>query len=96
VPHDRSRVLLPLAFCRECGQEYDTVVHHRRERLRWHIYVPCGIFWKNLPIAKLKYPLAPNYAFEYNDGESIKRASQNDGSQTNHHGGDAGVLARRR
>lgn len=28
VPHDRSRVLLPLAFCRECGQEYYTVVHH--------------------------------------------------------------------
>lgn len=25
VPHDRSRVLLPLAFCRECGQEYYTV-----------------------------------------------------------------------
>jgi ATP-dependent helicase YprA (DUF1998 family) len=22
VPHDRSRVLLPLVFCRECGQEY--------------------------------------------------------------------------
>lgn len=25
VPGDRSRVLLPLAFCRECGQEYYTV-----------------------------------------------------------------------
>ncbi len=22
VPHDRNRILLPLAFCRECGQEY--------------------------------------------------------------------------
>lgn len=28
VPGDRTRVLLPLAFCRECGQEYYTV---RRE-----------------------------------------------------------------
>lgn len=25
VPHDRQRVLLPLAFCRECGQEYFVV-----------------------------------------------------------------------
>ena len=25
VPGDRSRVLLPMAFCRECGQEYYTV-----------------------------------------------------------------------
>src|SRR5205085_10065319 len=22
VPHDRDKVLLPLVFCRECGQEY--------------------------------------------------------------------------
>lgn len=31
VPHDRSRVLLPLVFCRECGQEYYVVrkVHDR-------------------------------------------------------------------
>lgn len=25
VPHDRSRVLFPLAFCRQCGQEYYVV-----------------------------------------------------------------------
>src|SRR5690606_26221304 len=25
VPHDRSRVLYPLCFCRECGQEYYVV-----------------------------------------------------------------------
>jgi superfamily II DNA/RNA helicase len=25
VPHDRNRILLPLAFCRECGQEYYVV-----------------------------------------------------------------------
>jgi hypothetical protein len=30
VPGDRARVLLPLAFCRECGQEYYTV-RARRE-----------------------------------------------------------------
>ena len=28
VPGDRSRVLLPLAFCRECGQEYYVVRRH--------------------------------------------------------------------
>jgi len=28
MPHDRSRVLLPLAFCRQCGQEYYVVRHH--------------------------------------------------------------------
>lgn len=28
VPHDRTRVLLPVAFCRECGQEYYTVFRH--------------------------------------------------------------------
>jgi superfamily II DNA/RNA helicase len=28
VPGDRSRVLLPLAFCRECGQEYYSVREH--------------------------------------------------------------------
>ncbi|MBK9751361.1 MAG: DEAD/DEAH box helicase [Chloroflexi bacterium] len=25
VPHDRDRILVPLCFCRECGQEYYTV-----------------------------------------------------------------------
>ena len=28
VPGDRSRILLPVAFCRECGQEYYTVYRH--------------------------------------------------------------------
>ena len=28
VPGDRSRVLLPVAFCRECGQEYYTVLRY--------------------------------------------------------------------
>ena len=31
VPNDRSRVLLPLVFCRECGQEY-YVVRKVRDR----------------------------------------------------------------
>lgn len=30
VPHDRSKVLRPMAFCRECGQEYYVV---RRQKL---------------------------------------------------------------
>ncbi|MBN1811811.1 MAG: DEAD/DEAH box helicase [Anaerolineae bacterium] len=29
VPGDRQRTLLPLAFCRECGQEYYTVWQHQ-------------------------------------------------------------------
>ena len=28
VPGDRDRLLLPLAFCRECGQEYYTVLRY--------------------------------------------------------------------
>ncbi len=28
VPGDRTRILLPVAFCRECGQEYYTVYRH--------------------------------------------------------------------
>ena len=28
VPHDRTRVLLPVAFCRQCGQEYYVVRQH--------------------------------------------------------------------
>ncbi len=32
VPGDRDRVLLPLAFCRECGQEYYTVGRRKRPR----------------------------------------------------------------
>jgi len=42
VPGDRNRVLLPLAFCRECGQEYYTV---RREDAggAGHHFVPRGM-----------------------------------------------------
>jgi hypothetical protein len=29
VPGDRDRVLLPLSFCRECGQDYYTVARHK-------------------------------------------------------------------
>ena len=29
VPGDRDRVLLPLSFCRECGQDYYTVGRHK-------------------------------------------------------------------
>jgi hypothetical protein len=31
VPGDRDRILLPLAFCRECGQDYYTVGRRRGE-----------------------------------------------------------------
>jgi ATP-dependent helicase YprA (DUF1998 family) len=33
VPGDRSRILLPLAFCRQCGQEYFVVARHSRGTL---------------------------------------------------------------
>ena len=32
IPGDRDRILLPLAFCRECGQEYLVVVAQTRHR----------------------------------------------------------------
>ncbi len=40
VPGDRRRVILPLAFCRECGQEYYTVRRHRDEAKGSVAYLP--------------------------------------------------------
>lgn len=40
VPNDRTRVLLPLAFCRECGQEYYTVFRHHDRTTDTTIYLP--------------------------------------------------------
>lgn len=34
VPNDRDRIMLPLAFCRECGQDYYTVWLHEEGSLR--------------------------------------------------------------
>lgn len=39
VPGDRNRLLLPLAFCRECGQEYYTVRRGREEETGLHRFV---------------------------------------------------------
>ena len=39
VPGDRSKVLLPLAFCRECGQEY-FVVKRANGANGKHVYLP--------------------------------------------------------
>jgi hypothetical protein len=38
VPHHREKALLPLGFCRECGQEYYVV--SRVSRSGFHAYVP--------------------------------------------------------
>lgn len=40
VPGDRSRIFLPLAFCRECGQEYYTVRHQQNENGVGQIFTP--------------------------------------------------------
>ena len=40
VPGDRNRVLLPVAFCRECGQEYYTVVQQKDTRTGEVNYLP--------------------------------------------------------
>lgn len=40
VPGDRDRVLLPLAFCRECGQEYYTVRRATDPDTRVRIFSP--------------------------------------------------------
>lgn len=38
VPHDRSKILLPLVFCRECGQEYYCVrTSHDGESGTWKL-----------------------------------------------------------
>jgi ATP-dependent helicase YprA (DUF1998 family)/very-short-patch-repair endonuclease len=40
VPGDRSRVLLPLAFCRECGQEYYVVRRIKDQQTGLYTFIP--------------------------------------------------------
>ncbi|RJQ26589.1 DEAD/DEAH box helicase [Candidatus Parcubacteria bacterium] len=40
VPNDRNRKLLPIAFCRECGQEYYVVRENYNEELGKRIFEP--------------------------------------------------------
>ncbi len=40
VPGDRDRILLPLAFCRECGQEYYVVRRVKDQQTGQHTYIP--------------------------------------------------------
>ena len=40
VPGDRDRVLLPLAFCRECGQEYYAVLRFKDAKTEAIVYRP--------------------------------------------------------
>jgi ATP-dependent helicase YprA (DUF1998 family) len=40
VPGDRNRILLPVAFCRECGQEYYTVLRHEDPQTNAITYLP--------------------------------------------------------
>jgi superfamily II DNA/RNA helicase/very-short-patch-repair endonuclease len=44
VPGDRSRVLLPLAFCRECGQDYYTVRRVQRQEHSLVAFEPRELF----------------------------------------------------
>ncbi|MCE0540440.1 protein kinase [Kineosporia rhizophila] len=39
-PHSNGKILLPLAFCRECGQEFLTVWRTRRENGDGYVYEP--------------------------------------------------------
>nr|MBA2441837.1 DEAD/DEAH box helicase [Rubrobacter sp.] len=43
VPEDRSRVLMPLAFCRECGQEYYPVREYQDSGSYGQVFRPRGI-----------------------------------------------------
>ncbi len=40
VPGDRSRILLPLAFCRECGQEYYVVRRVKDQQTGLYTFIP--------------------------------------------------------
>ena len=40
VPGDRERILLPLVFCRECGQEYYCVASAADQETRRRVFVP--------------------------------------------------------
>lgn len=43
VPGDRSRVLLPLVFCRECDQEYYCVRVTVHSDANKKLYIPCEL-----------------------------------------------------
>lgn len=43
VPGDRGRVLLPLAFCRECGQEYYTVWKSGADQVGKRVFTPRNV-----------------------------------------------------
>lgn len=38
VPNDRNRILFPLIFCRECGQEYYCVHRHQDHETKRYVY----------------------------------------------------------
>jgi len=40
VPGDRTRILLPLVFCRECGQEYYCVRYHHDDESGARMFTP--------------------------------------------------------
>ncbi|MBW2121250.1 MAG: hypothetical protein JRH07_05315, partial [Deltaproteobacteria bacterium] len=40
VPGDRTRILLPLVFCRECGQEYYSVYVNRKDKQAPRTFLP--------------------------------------------------------
>ena len=40
MPGDRSRILLPLVFCRECGQEYYCIRVSRNKETRQRVFMP--------------------------------------------------------
>ncbi|MFH1633751.1 MAG: helicase-related protein, partial [Chloroflexota bacterium] len=43
VPGDRDKVLLPLTFCRECGQEYFSVFNFQDRETGQHVFTPRNI-----------------------------------------------------
>ncbi len=90
VPHDREKMLFPLAFCRECGQEYLVVAKRKDESFgarqeadvaggndaNGYVYISTDHPWPADPVAEGRLP--DSWLEGGDDGGSQIRKSQLD------------------
>ena len=65
VPGDRSRILLPVAFCRECGQEYYTVYRHVDPKAGRITYQPREVYDQSGEESAITGFLYPDFAYPW-------------------------------
>ena len=74
VPGDRSRILLPVAFCRECGQEYYTVYRHIDAKTKHITYQPREVYDQSGEESATTGFLYPNFDYPWpEDAQEITK-----------------------